>query len=155
MADMYSKDSILGKLKEKTNAKGFKLDWDRTKMSPETKGTEDLLDAIAEAFYEILSNKEDSPATLKCSEIKIGPAGAQNAIAYKDGQCKSEMSVDSSFWSFIEAFFAIATGPPIPEPGYGAPSMFKTALQAALSAAKPNSITFKIIDGTDKVKVST
>jgi hypothetical protein len=155
MAELYSKDTIFATLKDKVTAKGFKLDWDRTKMSPETKGTVDLLEAVAEAMSDILMNMEDKPATLKASEFKIGPAGAQKAAAYKDGQAKSDMAVDSSFWSFIEAFFAIVTGPPIPEPGNGAPSMFQTALMAALAAVKPSSITAKIIDGTDKVKITT
>jgi hypothetical protein len=155
MANLYDKDTIFTKLKEKVSGKGFVLDPDKGKMSKETRYMQDLLEGIAEAISEILTGTGDKVAVLNGSEFKIGPSGMQNPAAYKDGTVKSDTTTDPAFFAFIEALYAVLQTPVIPEVGNGAPSSFHTAMKAALLAVKPSSITSKIIDGSSKVKITT
>ena len=67
----------------------------------------------------------------------------------------SDNQADSTWWVFLNAFFGVITGAPIPEPGNGAPSAFQTALNIAITSAGglPSSQKAKITKGSDQVKV--
>lgn len=152
MADQFDKETILAKFREKAQAKGFELHRDKSKMSNGYPAIEDLLDAVAEALADIFHN-EDEPGVLKAQNFKIGPSGIQKPAAYKDGAVKADIVSDPAFFTWIETFHGLLQGV-YPEPGNGAPDVFAMALKSLL-AQKPTSITAKIIDGTDKVKVTT
>ena len=81
--------------------------------------------------------------------------GSEEPAARKEDPTISDSSTDSAFWTFFAAFFAIVTGPPIPEPGNGAPSAFQTALAGAITGAggTPTKQDGKIADGSSEVKI--
>jgi hypothetical protein len=155
MANLYDKDTIFTKLKDKISGKGFVLDPDKGKMAKETRYMVDLLEGIAEAMSDILTGMGDKVAVLNGSEFKIGPSGQQNAAAFKDGQVKSDITTDPDFWAFVEAFYTVLNTPTIPEPGNGSPSMFHTMMKASMMSVKPSKIKSKIVEGSSKIKITT
>lgn len=152
MADQFDKKTILSKMQEKASAKGFELNPDRGDMSKDVVTLDDLLDAMAESLAEIISKDQDLTGTIRASSIKLGPAGEQKPVAYKDGLVKADATTDPSFFSWIEALHSVIQGS-YPEPGNGSPNVFATALKTILSL-KPTSITAKIVDGSSKVKIT-
>lgn len=85
---------------------------------------------------------------------KINLNSGTKGVARLDDKTLSDASVDTAFWAMWTAFFAIVTGPPIPEPGLGAPSAFQTALAAAIAGAggTPSQLESKIDESSDSVK---
>lgn len=88
------------------------------------------------------------------NELNIGKQGFQ-PCARKEDAVKSTSAEDSAAWAVVQALLGVISGAPIPEPGNGSPSAFQAALAVALSAAggAPTSLTSKIIEGSDQVKV--
>jgi hypothetical protein len=150
--DQFSKSNIFDKLKNKAKLKGFELAPDKSKMSKNVPTVQDLMEIVAEAISEILSQDETSSATLKAQSFKIGPTGLQKPVAYKDATVKADITTDSSFFTWIESFHSLLQVP-YPEPGLGAPSVFAIALKT-LIAMKPTSITAKITDGSGSVQIT-
>jgi len=153
MAGEYDKATILAKLKEKVQAKGFDLNPDSSKMSKVSKSILDMLDVIADSMSVILSQEQIRTATLKANSLKIGPSGLQQPIATKTGTVKFDMTTDPKFFTWMETLHGILQGV-YPEPGYGSPSTFAMALKTLL-ATKPTSLTGKITTGSGSVKVTT
>lgn len=128
----------------------------------------DLTDAIClPGLYnfsnpgKIGSGNEDLEIIFKDSVIKISSDGkvtingGGKRSAREGDATLSDSTTDSSFWTMWAAFFGVVTGPPIPEPGNGAPSAFQTALSLAIAGAggTPTSQTGKINEGSDTVEV--
>jgi hypothetical protein len=153
MPDQFSKSTILTKFKQKAISKGFNLTPDTSEMSKGVPLLVDLLEIIAETIEEIIVTDQSLPGTIKASSLKIGPTGLQQPVAYKEATIKSDIVTDPKFWAWMEAFHAVLQGA-YPEPGYGSPNVFATALKLLLSQ-KPSSITGKITKGSGSVKVTT
>lgn len=153
MPDQFDKRTILTKLQEKFQAKGFILEPDRSKLPAGTPTMGDMLDAMAEALAEIISTDELSKGTIKASEIKLGPSGLQQPAAFKTSDIKSDITSDPKFWAWMEIFKGLLQAS-YPEPGMGAPNVFATALKALL-AAWPSEMKGKVVSGSATVKVTT
>jgi hypothetical protein len=153
MPDNFDKSSFLNRFKQKARAKGFELEPDRSKMAKNIPTLLDLLDAIAEALDELIMKDEDKPGTVKAKNLKIGPSGLQQPAAYKEAAVRSDFATDPRFWTWMESLHAIIRGV-YPEPGNGSPDVFATAMKVLL-AQKPSSITGKIIEGSETVKITT
>jgi hypothetical protein len=152
MADQFSKQVILDKLKAKVRAKGFELEPDRSKMAKGVVTILDMLDIIAESLADQLADESKS-GTLKAKEIKLGPTGLQQPGAFKEAEIKFDNTTDPKFFNWMEQLHAIIRGS-YPEPGYGSPNKFANALKRLL-AQKPSSLTGKITVGSKSVKVTT
>ena len=153
MPDQFSKGTILTKLQEKVSAKGFILEPDRSKLPDGTPTMGDLLEAIAEAFAELISTDEAVKGTIKASEIKLGPSGLQQPAAFKTSDIKSDITSDPKFWAWMQTFKGMLQAS-YPEPGLGAPNVFATALKALL-ATWPSEMKGKVTSGSGTVKVTT
>lgn len=153
MGDQFDKSTILNKLKAKVSAKGFDLNVDKGDLAKGTATILDLLDIIAETMADILFTDQQKDGTIKASDIKIGPDGLQQPHAYKEATVKYDATTDPKFFTWLESLHAILQGV-YPEPGYGSPNVFLTALKTLL-AQKPSSLTGKITQGSGKVKVTT
>lgn len=151
--DQFDKNTFLNKFKEKATARGFELNPDKGEMSKGVPTLLDLLEGIAEAMDDIIVNDQDKAGTIKAKSLKIGPSGLQQPAAYKEAKVKSDIVTDPQFWAWMETFHTILQGV-YPEPGFGSPDVFATAMKVLLSQ-KPSSITGKIIEGSGSVKVTT
>lgn len=153
MADQFDKSTILNKLKAKVQAKGFNLNVDKGDLAKGTATILDLLDIIAETVADVFFTDQAKDGTIKANDVKLGPDGLQQPHSYKEAKVKYDATTDPKFFAWMEAFHAILQGV-YPEPGYGSPNVFLTALKTLL-AQKPSSLTGKIIEGSKKVKVTT
>jgi len=153
MADQFAKQTVLNKLKAKVQAKGFNLNPDKGDMAKGVTTILDLLDIIAETVADVFYTDQQKAGTIKASNLKIGPAGLQQPHAYKEAKVKFDATTDPKFFAWMETFHAILQGI-YPEPGWGAPNVFGSAMKTLLSS-KPSSLTGKIIEGSSKVKVTT
>lgn len=152
MADQFDANTIKEKLREKVAAIGFELNPDRSEMSRDVVTIDDMLDILGEALGDILYNDEDLTATIRASNIKLGPAGEQRNAGYKDALVKFDATTDPQFFTWVEALHTIIQGS-YTEPGNGSPDVFAIAMKALLSN-KPSSITGKIIQFSSTVKVT-
>src|SRR5271157_5910991 len=98
MADQFDKATVLAKLREKASAKGFNLSPDRGQMSKGVPTIVELLDSAAEAISDIL-HEQSTTGTMVANNFRIGPAGLQKPVAYKDGIVRSDATTDPKFWS--------------------------------------------------------
>ena len=153
MADQFAKKTFFDKFKNKARTKGFNLNIDKSKVPQNFPSTLDLLEIVAETLEEVLHKDQSLSGTIKAKDLKIGPSGMQQPVAYKTAKVKADATTDPKFFTWMETFHSLIQVP-YPEPGFGAPNVFATALRA-LSAQKPTSITAKIIDGSKKVKITT
>lgn len=103
----------------------------------------------------IVSDANGKVSILSEDNIEIGNTSPK-AAAREGDEILSNMTSDSGFWAMWSAFFAVITGPPIPEPGAGAPSALQIALNLAIVAAggTPSSLTGKINEGSAQVTIS-
>jgi len=147
----FDKSTILAKLREKASAKGFNLNPDRGQMSKGVPTIVELLDSAAEAISDIL-HEQSTTGTMVANNFRIGPAGLQKPVAYKDGIVRSDATTDPKFWSWMEAFHAFLVSV-YPEPGNGSPDVFNNTLKGLISQ-KPTSLTAKIITGSGSVRIS-
>ncbi len=152
MADQFSKQTILNKLKEKVSAKGFNLEPSKDDMSKGMPVLLDFLDLLAETISDVFYIDQSKSGTIKADKIKLGPDGLQQPGAFKESEIKYNITTDPAFFTWIETFHGILQGV-YPEAGYGAPNTFNTALKTLLSQ-KPSSLTGKITEGSKKVKVT-
>jgi hypothetical protein len=157
MPNQYSKDLFKATFSKYALQKGFKMPPEGdTDMPAGTPTMADLLEAIAEALQEIFEQGA-LPAKLQAATFKIGPPGPQQPVATKampgTTNVKADMTTDPTFFGWIETFHSLLQAS-YPEPGYGSPDVFATALKTLL-AQKPTSINAKITDGSTKVKVTT
>lgn len=148
----FSKEAILAVFAKKATAIGFNMNPDKSKMAQGVMTTADLMDIVSTSISELLSQEELRTATIRTTGIKIGPTGIQKPITNKDAQVKFDITTDPNFFAWLETFHGLLQAV-YPEPGYGSPNVFATALKS-LIAQKPTSLTGKIVEGTDKVKIT-
>lgn len=153
MADQFSKKTILDKLRQKCTSKGFQLTPGPGDLPKNFPSLADTLELLAEAIAEVLNIDQNLSATLKAKDLKIGPSGLQQPAAYKTAEVKFDATTDPKFFTWIETFHSVLQGV-YPEPGWGSPDVFATALKSLL-ASKPTSLTGKISKGSGKIKVTT
>lgn len=152
MADQFDKKIVFTKLKQKAITNGFNLTPNSAELPKGTVITTDLLEVIAETISEIFKDDQTLRGTIKASSLKLGPTGLQQAMAYKNAKVKFDATTDPKFFIWLETFHSLIQAV-YPEPGFGAPNVFNTALKALL-ASKPTSITARITDGSSKVKIT-
>ena len=153
MADQFSKKTILDKLRQKCRVKGFQLTAGPGDVPKNFPTLEDTLELLAEAIAEVLNIDQNLSATLKAKDFKIGPAGLQQPAAYKTAEVKFDATTDPKFFTWIEALHSVLQGV-YPEPGYGSPDVFATALKSLLPL-KPTNLNGRINKGSGKIKVTT
>lgn len=158
MPKQYDKKTFLEEFEKRITQKGFvwKVEkGDKKGIAKTTPTLMDLMEAIAEALSEILSNG-DKPAKLVANSFKIGPSGQQLPVATKAppgvNNVKADMTTDPSFFTWIETFHSLLQGT-YPEPGQGSPSTFAIAMKSLISL-KPKEIKAKIIEGSSKVSIT-
>lgn len=95
---------------------------------------------------------KDGNMAIDGKEINLN--SGDKGVARLNDTTLSDISVDNAFWTMWNAFFTIVTGPPIPEPGLGAPSALQTAMAAAISAAggTASQLASKIDKASETVK---
>ena len=100
-----------------------------------------------------LFDKDGNISINSVGEVSINNGDSSKKVARIEDAVLSDNTVDTTFWTFWQAFFGIVTGPPIPEPGNGAPSAFQTALNLAITGAggTPSKIDSKVNEGSDTV----
>lgn len=116
-----------------------------------------LTDAIAVPGLWSFKNVPTSPDNIieVDSNGKLVLDSGTKGAARVDDQIKSTSAEDAQWWTFVNTFFGVITGAPIPEPGSGSPSALQAALSLAIAAAGgvPSAITGKVTVGSTKVKV--
>lgn len=152
MADKFSKQEILNILKEKVSAKGFAINVDKNELSAGASTILDMLEVIAESLSEIFYADETLTGTIRAKSLKFGPMGLQLPMSYKGAEVEYSAVTDPKFFIWLEALHTLLKAA-YPEPGYGAPDVFATAMKSLL-ALKPKSITGKIKDGSNSVKIT-
>lgn len=95
-------------------------------------------------------NKKDKKITIDGEKVNIN--GGDNGAARINDEIKSTNAEDAKFWTWFTIFRTVLSTP-VNEPGLGAPSVFQQALNAALAAAFPTTLTGKITKGSDSVKI--
>lgn len=121
---------------------------------------QDFIDNYGES-YELDIDKngnyiERSPNGIKIKSINdIILNDGDKGCARVDDEILSDSATDTAFWAMWQAFFSIVTGPPVTEPGNGAPSALQTAMAAAINGAGgvPSELNGIIDTGSDTVKV--
>lgn len=158
MPSQYSKSSIENAIKARVAAKGFNLNVKKGEgkgIASTTPTISDLISVIADSLSTVLTEEEGS-AELVAKDFKIGPPGLQQPVATKappgETNVVFDMTTDPNFFTWLETLHSLLQSS-YPEPGYGAPDVFATALKSLLSL-KPSSLKGKITSGSSKVKVT-
>jgi hypothetical protein len=158
MPGQYSKSTIQNAIKARVLAKGFNLNVQKGEgkgISNTTPTISDIIDVVSDSLSTILSQGTFS-ANLVAKDFAIGPPGLQQPVATKaipgQNNVVFDMTTDPTFFTWIETLHSLLQAS-YPEPGYGAPDVFATALKSLLSL-KPTSINGKITSGSSTIKVS-
>lgn len=151
MAQSFDADNINSKLTNHVSSSGFNTSPDRDKISQSVPTIVELVSVVAEAMSDLLE-RGALPATIVTQGLQVGPISLQKPMSYKDATVVFDATTDPIFWAWQEAFHSFLDAV-YPEPGYGSPNVFATALKA-LIAQWPTSLTGKITVGTQNLKIS-
>lgn len=158
MPGQYSKTTIENAIRARVLAKGFNLNVQKGEgkgIANTTPTISDMISVIADSLSTILTQGTQS-AKLVAKDFAIGPPGLQQPVATQaipgQNNVVFDMTTDPAFFTWIETMHSLLQAS-YPEPGYGAPDVFATALKSLLSL-KPSSLNGKITSGSSTIKVT-